>query len=376
MSADIRIKNIRDIKSFEDIRPQWEILLSKSGHQSAFLTWEWLYSWWKATNTKRKLWLITAWRDEQVVGIAPLMLETRNSLLKVLTNLGTPQIDVGGFIHNPNDQDVVKTILEHLVANRSYWDILELNEFPKSWIEQFGPKEKFPDDRFWTLENHNKHFYMQLDAGSWEKYSEKLASKFRYNLRRATRLAEELGPVKLHHYQGKQVNWKIFETIIEINRYANHPKLYNSQNEQSLIRELIEQMGSEQNCFNVYILSVNHEPVAYEYGFSCQRRFEDWRSGFDTRLPSNVSIGKVLAMKVVQDCISEKYLEIDFLRGDEAYKQEWIPNSHDFTKFRVFNKHKPMGALAYFWLTNIKPQLDGDRKSLIHDSRIELPSEK
>ena len=62
-------------------------------------------------------------------------------------------------------------------------------------------------------------------------------------------------------------------------------------------------------------------------------------------------------MKVTQACISGKYKEIDFLRGDEAYKQEWVPSSRNFTKVRIFNRKKLTAILSYFWLEKIKPYL-------------------
>jgi CelD/BcsL family acetyltransferase involved in cellulose biosynthesis len=271
--------------------------------------------------------------------------------------MGTPQSDIGGLLHAPGDNDAIQAILQHLIHNKHQWDILELNEFPRTWLEQPAIRRRFSQNDFWVIEDHNQHFYTQLDCDDWEKYSERLARKFRYNLRRALRLAEEIGPVELAHYQGNQVSWDIFKTIIEINRYAHYPRLYNSPSEQALIRELIEQMTLNQNHFEVYILSVNNQPIAYEYGFVYQARFEDWRSGFDTRLPPNVSIGKVLAMMVVQACIAKKYSEIDFLRGDESYKQEWAPAARDFTKLRAFNRRKPTAMLSYFWLEKIKPYL-------------------
>jgi len=357
MESKINVRHIQDTVSFKNLKQQWGQLLALSSTRSAFLTWEWLLSWWKVNGDKKYLWLITVWRGEELVGIAPLMLETRNAFIRVLTNIGTPQSDIGGFIHASDDIDTIKTITQYLVLNKKNWDILELNEFPRAWVEQPEFSQNFDINTFRTLQDHNEHFYIQLEHDNWDKYSESLTRKFRYNLRRALRLAEEIGPVELERYQGDHVSWDIFKTVIEINRYAHYPRLYNSPSEQKLIKELIEQMALNQNYFEVYILSVNHKPIAYEYGFVYQGRFEDWRSGFDTRLPSNVSIGKVLTMKVTQACISGKYKEIDFLRGDESYKQDWAPSSQEFTKVRIFNRSKLTAALSYFWLKNIKPYL-------------------
>ena len=75
MNSDIKIKHIRDTKSFEELKSSWGKLLCNSSVQSTFLTWEWLFAWWQVNNDNKALWLITAWRGEELVGIAPFMLE-------------------------------------------------------------------------------------------------------------------------------------------------------------------------------------------------------------------------------------------------------------------------------------------------------------
>lgn len=354
---EIKVRNIQDIETFENIRAEWDRLLQRNVFKSAFITWEWINGWWQANGIGRKLWLVTAWQADELVGAAPLMLEIRKKFgfpLRTIVNIGTPQADVGGGLFY-NDA-VTFDVWNYLAQNKNNWDILELNELVKDGIECQTAQKAFTFDRFAWREEHKTHYYISLE-NSWENFSERLARKFRYNLRRALRLAEEIGPVEIRRYTGAQVTWEVFQIIIEINRHANYPRLYNSQTEQLLIRKLVEQSQPKQGWLDVYILWVNGEPIAYEYGFQCEGRFEDWRSGFDTRFPSNISIGKLLAMEVVQKCIQEQYNEIDFLRGVEMYKQEWMPSKREYVSIRIFNRKSLPAMLAYFWLEKIKPIL-------------------
>lgn len=356
-NTDITIKHLSDTQEFESVKTQWEGLLSASAVQSAFLSWEWLFSWWKANGSGKQLRLITAWRRDELAGVAPLMLEKRNGFLKVLASLGTPQSDVSGFIHRPDDLEVADHLIDHLAAIQNEWHILELNEFDGSWLAGRGITGKFRTAGFTIAEDRNDHYYIKLES-SWDKFSAKLARKFRYNLRRALRLAEEMGVVELKQFSGDGMTREIFNSILEINQHSNYPRLFNSESEQSLIRELIENMASSRYRFTAYILFVENKPIAYEYGFDHQGRFEDWRSGFDKRFPPQISVGKLLAMKVVQECISQSITEIDFLRGDEAYKLEWEPSARVFSRLRVFNNSLPSLA-ARFWLQKLKPIIKG-----------------
>jgi len=72
----------------------------------------------------------------------------------------------------------------------------------------------------------------------------------------------------------------------------------------------------------------------------------------------------VLAMQVVQKCIQENYNEIDFLRGDESYKQEWMPSERSFSNIRLFNNGRIFAVFAYWWLQKINPALKKSRLNI------------
>lgn len=358
MNSDIHIKQISDGDSFANLKYQWKHLLSESPAQSAFLSWEWLYSWWKVYGEQKSLYLVTAWRGSELAGIAPFILEKRGKFgigLRVLTSLGIPQSDVCGFIYRTDDSEVVASLFDYLSGHQSEWDILELNEFLQSSLEHSAMKQKFLHDYATITDEIKQHYYIPLE-GTWESYQKGLPKKFRYNLGRAFRLAEEIGPVECKHYTGENLNRDVIQTIVRINRYSHYPRLYNLPMEQTFLNELAQQM-SQSHWFGAYLLFVNKQPLAYEYGFHYNSRFEDWRAGFDTRLASNISIGKALAMMVIQTCYGQQIREIDFLRGDEPYKLEWKPAAREYVKTRIFNAGSIRAFAAYQWLVKVKPRI-------------------
>ena len=358
MNSDIQIKQIGDDESFVNLNEQWSWLLAKSPTQSAFLTWEWSYSWWNVYHANKRLRLITAWRGSELAGIAPFMLERRGKFgmgLRVLASLGAPQRDIGGFIYRARDTEVVDRLFGFLADEQSEWDIIEFHEFPGSCYEQAVLKQKFSPDRLPRIDETKKHYYLPLE-GNWESYQKSLPKKFRYNLGRAVRLAEEIGEVEFKHFSGESLNEDVIQTIVEINQYSHYPRLYKLPIEQAFLRALAQRM-KQSNWLGAYLLFVNKQPVAYEYGFHFKGRFEDWRAGFDTRLSSNISIGKALAKMVIQTCYDQANTEVDFLRGDEPYKLEWKPAARDYVNTRLFNRRALRAIAAYQWLTAIKPRI-------------------
>ena len=358
MTNGITIRQTYTPEEFEALKNPWSQLLSKSPTQSAFLTWEWLYSWWNVYRGRKSLRLITAWRGSELSGIAPFMLEPRGKFgigPRVLTSLGAPQSDIGGFLYRTGDTEVVEGLFGFLADNQGEWDITEFHEFPRSCLELDMLREKFPHNLSAMINEVNQHYYIPLE-GNWESYQKSLQKKFRYNLGRATRLAEEIGPVEFKQFRGESINKDVIQTIVEINQYSHYPRLYNQPVEQAFIRTLAEQM-KQTDWFRAYLLFVNKQPVAYEYGFHFNGRFEDWRAGFDTRLSSNISIGKALAKMVIQACYEQANTEIDFLRGDEPYKQEWKPAAREYVNTRLFNRRALSAFVAYQWLATIKPRM-------------------
>lgn len=361
----IEIKLITEIEAFKKLEDQWNQLLSVSPIKSAFLTWTWVYSWWATYGQTRDLWIVTAWVDQTLVCIAPLMHEKRKkgvANLKFLVNLGTPQSDAGGFLFDPKNRGGIDEVVNFIFSQKSEWNIIELNVLFSTGQEREALIQLCNPADFFLKEEKNEHYFIPL-ADEWNAFSSRLSKKFMHNLRRAEKLALTLGEVKIQHYSGELVSEKLVDKLVDINRHSHFPRLYNSQQEQTLLRELIRNGGEQSNWLDIYILEINGEAIAYEYGFVYEKQFESWRSGFDTNAPKSISVGKLLSMKVIQTCIQEGYLEIDLLRGNEAYKREWKPEVKIYSNIRIFNRKKLQSVLSYRWLHNIKPFFQKIRQS-------------
>ena len=362
--ANIEIKLIKEQENFKSIEKHWNQLLEKSPVRSAFLTWTWLYSWWQTYGTDKKLWIVSVWENGNLTGLAPLMLETRKkgfSPLNVLVNIGTPQTDAGGFLFNQDTPHVVNKMIEFILSEKSEWDLLEINTLLSAGQERFALTQMMNSKEVFIRIEENEHYFVPLTE-DWDSFSKRLSKKFTHNLRRASKLANELGTVTLQHFTGESVVPELLQQLIDINRNSHFPRLYNSLMEQKLLYELIKNGGNQTNWLDIYILKINDKPIAYEYGFVYEKRFESWRSGFDTNIPQQISVGKLLSMKVFETCIREEYHEVDFLRGDEAYKLEWKPEKKQYCNIRLFNRKTLQGVLSYHWLQNAKPLLKRVRK--------------
>lgn len=356
MSNNIQIRHITDTSEFKTLKEPWNALLKQNHIDDAFLTWEWLFSWWRVFNQGLQLWIITAWRSNQLVGIAPLMLKKRGKFgfnANILCTLGSPMNDVGGFIVQDQNDQIIEALSNYIIEQKEIWDIFELSEFPIEGPEIEAIKAAFKPSNFSLIEKHLEHYYLPTET-DWDKYYKSLSKKFRKNLRRAERNANDLGEITVKRFASDQLSWKQFESIIELNQHSNYPRVYESNLEQNFLKELF---ACASQWLVIYLLYADENPIAYEYGFLYNNCFEDWRAGFDTRIDPSISVGKLLSMHVTKDCFNRNCIAIDYMRGAHEYKTEWQPNTAHFKEVRIFRHWSLMSAVAYFWLKTLKPVL-------------------
>src|SRR2546425_5977022 len=93
------IERIEDLGGFEKLKDEWTELLDASASNCLFLTWEWLYTWWKHLSAGRRLCLLTVRSGGELLAIAPLALRPPQPIRLVpfhsLEFLGMT-VDVGG----------------------------------------------------------------------------------------------------------------------------------------------------------------------------------------------------------------------------------------------------------------------------------------
>lgn len=115
------------------LRGRWNPLLQQSVASTFFLSWEWCESWWKAYGGSRTLYVLAAWEENTLVGLAPLFAERvyrAGRFWNVLRLLGDGSNDsdyLDCFAQPGQEPRVAAAILDHLEAHREAWDYLELH---------------------------------------------------------------------------------------------------------------------------------------------------------------------------------------------------------------------------------------------------------
>jgi len=122
----MQLKEITTQKDFYSLSTVWNSILEKSGSNTIFSTFEWLYTWWENFGEGNKLFILLAQHGDKVIGIAPLMIGKRKILrylpVREVSFIGTGISDYADFIIMDEREMVLSLFIEYLWKKKYLWD--------------------------------------------------------------------------------------------------------------------------------------------------------------------------------------------------------------------------------------------------------------
>ena len=195
--ADLSIEEVKDIEAFRSLRNTWNALLEKSADNNVFLTWEWLFTWWRHYGGNKQLRILLVKELDRIIGIAPFMQwQYQKGLfnINILENICAQECDYSGVILAERADDVMVTLLNYLqgiTANGQtvvrIWHVPETSDFLTVL------KKEHPSFRkSLALDEKLSSYCLYITLPStWEELSQNMGRKTRKNLRRFTNLLEK-----------------------------------------------------------------------------------------------------------------------------------------------------------------------------------------
>ncbi len=346
---------VTEVRDFESVRGVWDQILAQNRFgNNVFLTVDWLSTWWKHFGGSRKLFLLKVEEDDQILGIAPLML-TKYKMpafgsIRKIEFLGTRNSDYNNFIISRKERESVRCITEYLSETED-WDWIELKEIPENINYT---KQLFADPSL-KLEFKERVCnlcpYVLLPK-KYETLAKTFSRNLRQNLNRYSRKISENHNVAL-----KRFDEAGFSTREAMNIFIKlHEMKWNSEGKPGAFTDDafrnfhmdIAESFAEKGWLGLYFLMVNDEPVAAQYTFEYYRNMYYYLAGFDPKY-SEFSVGNLLIMFLLRKCIEKGFTEYDMTRGDEAYKMQWTNKCR--RNFEVRLVRKKLTSELYDWVT-------------------------
>ena len=354
----MKLEVINKLEQFESLEKEWDILLERSGKNSVFLTWEWLYSWWINFYQGKELAVLVA-RDNdtgELIGVAPFYMQTvrlfRFITVKKIKLLGAEETGSTfmDFITLPAYKNqVIQLICKYLKENKGLWDVIELNEI-NDHVETLEILRKNLSDNF-TLASFLGHSCIYIDLpDNYEMFLMSLGKHTRRNLRKATREAEDKFNIKVTVDTDVKNVKKNVETIFFLHELRFSSKSKSLSNfSGNKIREFHYQVAerlAKKNRLRFYFLKHENNPLACLYTFRYKETLFCYQSGFDPQW-GKWSLGDVIFRGAIEDCIKQSLHEFNFLIGDHEYKKHWSKKTRETEHILIMNK-KIKVNLLYF----------------------------
>lgn len=336
----ITVRIIDNEQDFEAIKNEWDELLKASNSDNIFLTWEWLYTWWKYFGKGKKLLIVLAEENDKIIGIAPLYLLTKVRYFGIRplshiefigsTNSSSEYLDF--ILMRGREQEILSLILKKLVdCKTAKWDTLNLVSIKKASenLELFR--------RFSRENNHIHRDYGEFICpfivlpGSLDEFFMTLNPNSRQKFRKYRRNFEKDYVVSLIHTENKDDLDRDFRIFVDL-----HQKRWTEKDGKGAFTETRENYKEFHNeiasrFFDkgwLYLVSLKagDKIVAAQYDFIYGEKIYCFQVGFDPEWAKS-RVATVLQIMVIEDGIKRGLIEFDFLRGTEDYKFIWTKES-------------------------------------------------
>ena len=324
----LSITEINSIDEFFELQDNWNRVLEKSKDNNVFLTWEFLSTFWNHFGGGKKLRILVTEDKNEIIAIAPLRQSRYNFGrlfgYNVIEPLGYRGADYTGLILTERLTECFQLLLNYLTEDDD-WDFIYLLDLPgTSTIHELLPTESKYTPRieltsgivcpFITLPESNDVFMQSLDKN------------LRKDLERCMRnLEKDYQKVEIKRYEALGSVEEGMDIFFELHQKRWKSKgtkgAFSSQEARDFSVDVANKFA-DRGWLALYFLTVKDEPIAAQYCHEYGQKMYYCLGGFDIEY-SKYSVGNLLTVKIIEDCIKRKLREYDFLKGNESYKLRW-----------------------------------------------------
>jgi len=341
--APLVVERIADAPTFTGLRDEWNELVSSSGADTLFLTWEWLHSWWRHLADARRLALVTVRRDGRLLALAPLAVRppslSRLQPIPALEFLGTgtagsDYLDV--IVRRGEEGEAVAALAEHLAVRTP---MLELSHV-HSGASVAADLAARLGGHGWTSATSTVNVcpFIPLSGHTWASYLDSLGSAHRYNVQRRIRNLDKQFDVRFERAHTEDERRAALALLVELHNRRWDPRGGSESFATPALLAFydeVSRLALARGWLRLYVLRLDGRAVAALHGYAYGGAFLFYQAGFDPDFAKQ-SVGLVTMGLAIKSAIEEGLNEYDLLHGDESYKFQWAPKSRELARIQAF----------------------------------------
>lgn len=366
------IETITTYKHFLPLRKIWNSLLESSlENDNVFLRHEWFDVWWQAFGAEKKMLILLYYRNQKILGIAPLM-SFRDSYKRIpykrLGFIEDPNAPSMNFIVKQGEgQKAIQAFLEYLQHKKEKWHVSVLTKIPKSTPTIAICRSLFDTRSIkYIVRNGQNSPYIPINS-DWETFLKTTSAKFRKQLRNKINKLYKAGEVKFDVCRDVGINREHLNDALSVSsRSWKHQEgtSMTSTHQREKFFELLSNVASKNGWLRIWLLKLNGKSIATEYHLEYKGKTHAMRGDFDESYAS-ISPGSILEAHIIEQCFKNGVLEYDFCGLPFGYKMRWTRLLHERSNLLFYNT-TPHSHILY-WAQKYLPIMHRNYKALTKD---------
>jgi CelD/BcsL family acetyltransferase involved in cellulose biosynthesis len=356
-SSAIHGEWIATTEEFQRLGAEWMELFQRAARENAFLSFEWMFTWWRHWGKGRRLAIVTARNTHgRLVALAPFYVErsfraglgARRLSFLADTHVGSDHLNI---LTEPGcEEAAVEEIVRTLLRHRSGWDYIELSDAEDAplFARLCARLERAGMIACTTAASVCHHIPLPT---SFEEYLAGLSTNMRCNFRRHLRAIQREGQTEFVAVASPAELERYFPDLLRLHRMRSEQRGRESAFLKSGLPAFhldAAKALAARGWARLFLLRVSGETVAALYGFSVGKTFQFYQCGMHTGWLRN-GVGQLVTGNSIREAIRTGHGDFDFLRGDEPYKSQWAKQSRKTVTARLFDRRlASLGVLAMF----------------------------
>ena len=339
----VSVALVSDPQKWQSLSPVWDTLLRQSPRHSACQSMDFLQAWWEHFGLTSELQIFVFYRDEEVIGIAPMMLEhclilgkylRRLSLLATTENLGSVRTILGG-----KSSLCIPALSEYLGAHADNWDFTALPEVNPVDVEAMlaGPGYQFSH----TIKRSQVRSSAIDLQGTNDKSGTDLRAKTRRKINRLRRNPGIPANITFNRIDTSELLKAALEKHAEIEagkgRSYGHQALWSNKSVYYFYRKIADIYGDDAN-FQIRQLTIGDQVLASSFGLIFDDVFHSLSIAVSSKRHS-AALKSLLEAYELQDLLQQTRIsryEINRRGGDAdllwPYTEDRIETCHIYQK--------------------------------------------
>jgi CelD/BcsL family acetyltransferase involved in cellulose biosynthesis len=334
------------LSQLDTISGDWLELWREHGRANPFTHPSWIIAWLKHLGGSIDPFIVSLWRENSLVGIAPLGVD-RFGPWRRLVMLGSPMADYPDILVDPGHPSLIGYLSNFILNYKWNWvDFLDISERSLHLGEL---KEGLSNCGLKTIIEESSICPVVMIETGWDGYWAQKKSKTRNTInKKAKRLGREYGPLKLEILSDVAAVREGLEEAAGVHaaRWARqHTRtIFSEQKGRDFFDSALSGLSSE-GIVRLYLLRAGSALTAFSLSFLGDGIHYYYIPGFDQTY-SKDSPGHLLLKEIIRESHEEELNLFDFMKGDEEYKFRWA-NSHHYTMRLLATKPDPWSRIGF-----------------------------